>query len=263
MAETKRKNLSKKVRFEVFKRDSFTCQYCGAKAPDVVLAVDHVVAVASGGSNNIMNLVTSCVGCNGGKGAVALSDDSAVQKRRTQAAALQQRREQIQMMAEWQSGLVDAESLAVDAVCALYRKVVPGQSPTATGRDAFAKLVRKYGMEIVCACIREAAALVRVGPDGNADNDSGNRVFSSLPAYCATRKLCESKPWMRDVFYVRGILRNRIANVVDWRAARFLEMAMSVGVSVDTLKDVAMSARNWTNWQDEMAELIGAYERRA
>lgn len=28
----KRKSLSKKIRFEVFKRDSFTCQYCGRKA---------------------------------------------------------------------------------------------------------------------------------------------------------------------------------------------------------------------------------------
>lgn len=29
-----RKQLSKKLRFEVFKRDSFTCQYCGKKSPE-------------------------------------------------------------------------------------------------------------------------------------------------------------------------------------------------------------------------------------
>ena len=29
-----REPISKKLRFEVFKRDSFTCQYCGSKAPD-------------------------------------------------------------------------------------------------------------------------------------------------------------------------------------------------------------------------------------
>ena len=39
MAE--RKPLSKKIRFEVFKRDAFTCQYCGQMAPDVLLEVDH------------------------------------------------------------------------------------------------------------------------------------------------------------------------------------------------------------------------------
>ena len=33
MAE--RKQVSKKIRFEFFKRDNFTCQYCGRKAPQV------------------------------------------------------------------------------------------------------------------------------------------------------------------------------------------------------------------------------------
>ena len=37
-----RKGLSKKIRFEVFKRDQFTCQYCGKQAPNVVLEVDHI-----------------------------------------------------------------------------------------------------------------------------------------------------------------------------------------------------------------------------
>lgn len=37
----RRKPISKKIRFEVFKRDGFTCQYCGRMAPDVVL-VDYL-----------------------------------------------------------------------------------------------------------------------------------------------------------------------------------------------------------------------------
>ena len=63
----KRKNLSKSVRFEVFKRDSFTCQYCGKSAPDVVLEVDHIIPVSKGGDNDISNLITSCFECNRGK----------------------------------------------------------------------------------------------------------------------------------------------------------------------------------------------------
>ncbi len=67
--EHKRKAIPKSVRFEVFKRDNFTCQYCGRKAPDVVLEVDHINPVANGGENDILNLVTSCRDCNSGKGA--------------------------------------------------------------------------------------------------------------------------------------------------------------------------------------------------
>jgi len=60
-------SLSKKLRFEVFKRDSFKCQYCGNNPPIVVLEVDHIIPVSKGGPDDIDNLVTSCFDCNRGK----------------------------------------------------------------------------------------------------------------------------------------------------------------------------------------------------
>jgi hypothetical protein len=71
---TTRKPVSVRARFEVFKRDDFTCRYCGRKTPDVILELDHVVPVADGGSNDPMNLVTSCWECNRGKSAVPLHE---------------------------------------------------------------------------------------------------------------------------------------------------------------------------------------------
>lgn len=70
----KRKALSKKTRFEVFKRDGFTCQYCGAHPPSAILHVDHINPVALGGGNDIDNLVTSCASCNFGKSASPLNE---------------------------------------------------------------------------------------------------------------------------------------------------------------------------------------------
>lgn len=69
-----RKKISKRARFDVFKRDQFTCQYCGKTPPGVVLEIDHIIAVASGGSGEHTNLITACFDCNRGKGAVPLSD---------------------------------------------------------------------------------------------------------------------------------------------------------------------------------------------
>ena len=71
MAE--RKPISSKIRFEVFKRDSFTCQYCGRSAPNVVLEVDHITPVNGGGGNEMANLITACHDCNRGKGAIPLN----------------------------------------------------------------------------------------------------------------------------------------------------------------------------------------------
>ena len=60
--------VKKSVRFEVLKRDKFTCQYCGRKSPEVVLHVDHILAKSKGGTNEFLNLITSCETCNLGKG---------------------------------------------------------------------------------------------------------------------------------------------------------------------------------------------------
>jgi hypothetical protein len=72
-ATNTRKPLSKRVRFEVFKRDLFCCQYCGSHPPTVVLEVDHITPVAEGGGDEEANLITSCFNCNRGKAAVPLS----------------------------------------------------------------------------------------------------------------------------------------------------------------------------------------------
>ena len=69
----KRKAIGKKLRFEIFKRDGFSCAYCGNTPPAVVLEVDHITAVANGGENDPDNLITSCFDCNRGKGARELS----------------------------------------------------------------------------------------------------------------------------------------------------------------------------------------------
>ena len=67
-----RKAISKKLRFDVFKRDGLVCAYCGATPPTVLLQVDHIHPVAKGGTNEIDNLITSCQPCNIGKGAKTL-----------------------------------------------------------------------------------------------------------------------------------------------------------------------------------------------
>lgn len=59
--------VAKRERFEIFRRYGFACFYCGAKAPDVELEVDHVVPRKHGGTDDPWNLVSACQPCNAGK----------------------------------------------------------------------------------------------------------------------------------------------------------------------------------------------------
>lgn len=64
---SKNRSINARLRFKILKRDNFTCQYCGQKAPDVVLNIDHIEPFSKGGKTNEKNLITSCFLCNIGK----------------------------------------------------------------------------------------------------------------------------------------------------------------------------------------------------
>lgn len=72
VSKNRRTPISKRRRFDVFKRDGFACQYCGRKTPEVVLEVDHIIPVSEGGENDTDNLATACFECNRGKAAKSL-----------------------------------------------------------------------------------------------------------------------------------------------------------------------------------------------
>lgn len=57
--------VSKRTRFEVLRRDEYTCRYC--RATDQPLVIDHVIPVALGGGDDPGNLVAACRDCNAGK----------------------------------------------------------------------------------------------------------------------------------------------------------------------------------------------------
>jgi hypothetical protein len=63
------------TRFAVFRRDNFTCRYCGRRPPVVELTIDAVIPDALGGSHrDPPNLLTACRDCNIGKGAKPLTE---------------------------------------------------------------------------------------------------------------------------------------------------------------------------------------------
>jgi hypothetical protein len=59
-----------RLRFMILQRDGFKCQYCGRNPrsdKSVILHVDHIMAIANGGSWDESNLITACQQCNLGK----------------------------------------------------------------------------------------------------------------------------------------------------------------------------------------------------
>lgn len=62
----------KLTRREVFRRDNYTCQYCGRH--DVPLTIDHVIPRHLGGEHSWTNVVAACPLCNHRKGGRTLEE---------------------------------------------------------------------------------------------------------------------------------------------------------------------------------------------
>ena len=256
-----RKPIPKSVRFEVFKRDNFICQYCGQGAPDVVLHVDHINPVAGGGDNDILNLVTSCEPCNLGKGAKTLDDKTAIAKQRAQLEALNERREQLEMLLAWRESMANLDDEYIDAINEAF------ESRTNCylndhGRAKVRKWLKSHSLKDLLDALD--SALDTYFKDGAEDGEQNNalagKAFNMVPRIIASQKANADKPWMKDLFYVRAILRNRLSYCREDIALVLLKRAYAAGIHIEELKDWAKQARNWTNWRNEMESWIEEYE---
>lgn len=153
MAEKKRKSISKKTRFEVFKRDSFKCQYCGKSAPDVILEVDHIKPVAEGGKTTMLNLITACRDCNRGKGKRKLDDKTEVAKQKAELDLLNEKRLQMEMLLEWKKELSEIIENQVDILELELCDFERGFGLTAEARKKLKSLIKEFGFnEVYEAC---------------------------------------------------------------------------------------------------------------
>lgn len=186
--QNKRIGLSKKLRFSIFERDKFICQYCG-KSPDthdVTLQVDHVVSVKDGGDNEVGNLVTSCFDCNSGKGAkTVIKYKQTPEDIKAQLEMARERLEQVRAMIDAKNKIKNIEKEIVahkvkefeDLIGEDYNNVLIEKlialEPTLTSEEA-----RHF---------REAVLITHTRHQ--------NQEFEDIPS------------WMK---YMRGVLRNLI-----------------------------------------------------
>lgn len=155
----KRKTISKKVRFEVFKRDNFTCQYCSAKPPKVPLEIDHLKPICKGGKNNIDNLITACFDCNRGKSGNELSSipQTLVEKSEAKRLALIQYREYQKIIAQEKKQM----DIDINSVESVYNSFFEEYIFSEKFKISVKKFIQKLGVEIVIDAMESACIKIR------------------------------------------------------------------------------------------------------
>lgn len=65
---SRKKQIVRFSRINIFVRDNHKCQYCGGKFGKSHLTLDHVIPIVQGGAKSWENIVTACKPCNQRKG---------------------------------------------------------------------------------------------------------------------------------------------------------------------------------------------------
>jgi hypothetical protein len=237
---SRRKQIGAKARFEIFKRDSFTCQYCGAEAPGAVLHVDHILPVAKGGDNKITNLITACSECNMGKGARKLNDDSAVARQKQQLNELNERREQLEMIQQWRTGLSDLAEQEVDIANSHWEELADGFSLNDLGQRQLSRLVKKHGAIAVMEAMDSSVDRnLEYSSDGSPTKESVEATFRNLES---TLKYLALPDLEKKIRYINGIIRNRVRNF-SWARQDELKSVLRefarIGGDLDTAESIA------------------------
>ena len=214
-----------------------------------MLEVDHIKPVAQGGTNNILNLITSCFDCNRGKSDRELSDNTVIEKQRDQLEALQERKEQIEMMFEWQKALMDIDDELIIQLSDFWSEVTLGYSLNENGLKSLKKLKRKYEINEIMQAMKIASESYLMYEEGSPTSESVEIAWKKLPGICANKRLEKDNPDLAHLNYIRGILRNRLNYCDNYMAIQLLKEAFEQGVSLESLEEHAKSQKNWSLWR--------------
>ena len=248
MADNKRKTISKKTRFEVFKRDNFTCQYCGKSAPDVILEIDHINPVKNGGDNNIMNLITSCFDCNRGKGKRKLTENEEIKLQMEQLKEINTKREQLEMLLKWKKELDNFENEQVNKIEELLYKTTQKKFSD-YGRKNCKKNIKQFGFEEVY----ESTVISINQYYDEDDEDSVTKVFNYIGKICNTRRKQQNDPRTYKIMYLCKIAKNNFYYFDNLKTMNFLNRNFKLE-DFEYLKEIFIDSRNWTELKHNLED---------
>ena len=90
---------------------------------------------------------------------------------------------------------------------------------------------------------------------GIPTQESVERAWEKVTGICRVERLSKSQPYLKDLYYIRGILRRRIY-VNERYIMELLEAAVTAGADVDSLKRLASSCRNWNQFRESVEAFI-------
>jgi hypothetical protein len=186
---------------------------------------------------------------------VPLDDSTTINKQRAQLEELQERREQIEMMMDWKTELLALQQDTVTQAAEFWASLVPGFSLNERGQQNLKKWLRKYPLANVLEAMQRS---VEQYVNGQATSEDVEAAWKYVGRICNVMAADEEKPYLKDILYIRGILRNRLSWCDEQIALDKLEDAHIRGVALEQLSRLAKRSTSWRGWTAALDDLVAA-----
>jgi len=97
--------------------------------------------------------------------------------------------------------------------------------------------------------------------DGTVTNESWEVAFKKIPAICRVEKESKQDPDLKELFYIRGIIRNKCNSYFDNpECFEWLRIARSWDVPMTKLRQIALRTRYWSHFEEMIKDIIDEYK---
>lgn len=239
--------FDKELQYKIFSWDKYKCAYCGSSVPEVHL---HAVLGDHNGDvkdpNNYLSLCHKCFL------KIVTHKDSEEIDLTNRTKIIQ---EQTDMMIRWHKELqmnkIKSQEYAIE-----YFENLSNCSLTDHGRKVIGKLIRLYPFKLVLDSIEASCSQYLIPEEEGYSSESVEKAFNYIEKICNIKTTAKDKPYLKDLFYIRGILKNRFDYVNLHEAIKLLEEAYRNGYSMDSLKKIATDSYSWSQWKKTITALI-------
>ena len=145
------------------------------------------------------------------------------------------------MMTEWMEGLQDLKDQAVNKLVNYWSELAPGFVPNDRGKQSIRKWLRRHLLqEIMNGMDVAAEQYLKYQQDGKVTRESWEIAFNKIPAICSVEKDSQEDPDLKELLYIRGIVRNKCPHYFDSPdCLDWLRDARSWGVPMNELRQIA------------------------
>jgi hypothetical protein len=151
----------------------------------------------------------------------------------------------------WMEGLRELNDSTVESILEYWEGYIPGCRMNQAARNRGKSLVRRFGSKEVCAAMDIAAEqYLKFDENGNAILPSAENAWHKIAGICRVRRNEKQEPDMQELYYIRGIIRNRLSGgyFCAYKAMSALKAARASGVELSKLGEIARNASSWTKF---------------